>query len=547
MSATLALTWSEPELRNLPGGIRLVRTAAPTPAFWGLWRDPQSKQSLLAQGYAVRKHPKDGWVVSHESIPCKAKEDAEEPAPKPIKLTAAEKAGLFDYQIPHVAHLASVLNTRGAALDGSDLGTGKTYSALAVARALRVKPLVVTPGTTCHPDWRRAAEHLGVQLDLTNYEKIRRGNTPWVEDAVTNQRQRYFSWNKGIKLIIWEEAHACKGLTTSNAQLMIDAKKQGIPQLLVSGTIAETPADMRATGFALGLHNLKDFDDWVSAHGCFYGRYGWTFGAIPEDTERLHRSIFPTRGGRIVKSELKGVFADTLIDTKVVEVEGNYEKHHHALRAALQALRDRTVQRTNTERMELLNAANDAWQRCELLKVPALHQLILEGIENRHSVFVTVHFRATAVALRTLLKGMPVAMYTGDQKPAERVEGLKEFQANRIKVLVATEACGGQSLSAHDIHGGHPRMALHLPTHSGRVTKQKVGRVDRAGSKSNSVQFFIYADTEQERRIAAVSSARWRSIRGINDGIDRLPDNFSEIDPFNEAVDAGEIEGAPEE
>ena len=33
MSATLALTWSEPELRNLPGGIRLVRTAAPTPAF----------------------------------------------------------------------------------------------------------------------------------------------------------------------------------------------------------------------------------------------------------------------------------------------------------------------------------------------------------------------------------------------------------------------------------------------------------------------------------------------------------------------------------
>lgn len=59
-----------------------------------------------------------------------------------------------------------------SALDASDTGTGKTYAALAVARELKTVPFVVGP-VNARVSWERAADHMGVEIEYQNWEKLR--------------------------------------------------------------------------------------------------------------------------------------------------------------------------------------------------------------------------------------------------------------------------------------------------------------------------------------------------------------------------------------
>ncbi len=82
-------------------------------------------------------------------------------------------SGLLPYQPQHLANLFTILHTnKGAALDASDTGVGKTFTALAVARALNVTPLVVTQASII-PSWEDAGEHLGVEAEIVSYNRIR--------------------------------------------------------------------------------------------------------------------------------------------------------------------------------------------------------------------------------------------------------------------------------------------------------------------------------------------------------------------------------------
>jgi len=59
---TIQLNWSEPKTVNTRVGIRTLRTAAPTPAFWNAWRS--SKNTLKNEGVSCSKNDRDGtWEI----------------------------------------------------------------------------------------------------------------------------------------------------------------------------------------------------------------------------------------------------------------------------------------------------------------------------------------------------------------------------------------------------------------------------------------------------------------------------------------------------
>lgn len=109
---------------------------------------------------------------------------------EPLTLKYGDR--LLDFQQSHVRNLLACLNKKGVALDASDTGTGKTYSALCLAKELDLIPIIVCPKSII-PGWKRAMKHFGhTEFYVSNYEQYRAGNTPYLKKKGANPYYRDF-------------------------------------------------------------------------------------------------------------------------------------------------------------------------------------------------------------------------------------------------------------------------------------------------------------------------------------------------------------------
>ena len=79
---------------------------------------------------------------------------------------------LWPHQIQALESLRNTINSRGAALDASDTGTGKTYVAAHLAKELGLPVGIIAPKAVL-PSWARVLKEVGVTPTfLLNYEKL---------------------------------------------------------------------------------------------------------------------------------------------------------------------------------------------------------------------------------------------------------------------------------------------------------------------------------------------------------------------------------------
>ena len=216
--------------------------------------------------------------------------------------------GLLSYQVPAAQALLESLGRHRSALDASDMGTGKTYTAGAVIRALNRPTLVVGPKVS-RAGWGRMGRHMGMEFDYINYEMVRTGRTPfgvWKTDIRGRVAAELFHWHPGIQFLIFDEAHRCTSLEdTLQTKLLIAARRMRIPTLALSATIAETPLNFRALGYLLGLHSLnEDFRHWAMEHGVRYDPelgLHFTHDKVEQKAvlKKLHHTLFPEHGCRV--------------------------------------------------------------------------------------------------------------------------------------------------------------------------------------------------------------------------------------------------------
>ena len=82
------------------------------------------------------------------------------------------KEKLLPYQIPHVDNIIYTLNSSGRCLDASDTGTGKTYTAAAACKILKLKPLIICPKSVIS-SWVSVLKHYNTpSYGIANYELI---------------------------------------------------------------------------------------------------------------------------------------------------------------------------------------------------------------------------------------------------------------------------------------------------------------------------------------------------------------------------------------
>ncbi len=400
---------------------------------------------------------------------------------------------LHDWQVASAQALAAAVSTYGVAADGSDTGTGKTYKVCAVAREHGWSLRVVCPKSLV-PEWERVAALFNVPCVAINYERVRTGKTPFGKWQV---KGKVFEWAPAPNArIVFDEAHRLGGLDTQLSRLLIAAKRQQLPMVLLSATMIANPLKGYALGYALDLHRLVNFWPWARANGVVDGFYGpeWAphkLKPTPRTCEEVMQSIRLAMGARftrIRKSEVPGFPDNQIIPTFVATDELPEIESYFGV---------------------------EARRLVELEKVPGLIEKANELRDEGFAVAIFVNFLGTVDAL---VEAFPhAAVVRGGQTPLQRREALNSFQQNQTDIIVLTNGAGGTGVSLHDLNG-KPRASLICPSHDVIEFQQSLGRIHRAGSLSPAVNYIVFASgVPVERRIRARLEAKLNNLSALND------------------------------
>ncbi len=191
---------------------------------------------------------------------------------------------LFPEQATHVCILLKSLRKNRSALDLSCTGAGKSVIAVEIAKILELPTLIVCPLSVV-PMWKALCKEQGLKpIDVLNYEKLRSKNNKYCRKVGSQ-----WVWNFPMdSLIIWDEAARLKSYNSIINKIAVAAKPYY--NLLLSATIAESPIHLRATGYLLGLHGLRNYWDWARKHGAVVNQWGaLTFNGDKKILNEIHK------------------------------------------------------------------------------------------------------------------------------------------------------------------------------------------------------------------------------------------------------------------
>lgn len=479
-----------------------------------------------------------------------------------------DSKGLLWYQVEPAQQLLRALTENGAALDASDMGVGKTYMAGAVLRAINDPTLVVCPRVSV-ASWERMGQHLGTSFDVRHYEALRGGTSPygywqnpppkvrpkgfsckrcqrkWLEgddpgqcpyppptggphDVVTKSLPHNygpFRWHEGIRTLVFDEVHRCSAPDSLQARMLIAAKVQKIKTLMLSATVADSPLNLRAIGFALGLHNLIDrkdltgapgFYQWALRHGCYHiPGLGVQFCSGAEKQreilKKLHADIFPQRGARLRIDTLGDAFPEVQITAELynTEAEGRINKLYDQMREKVDAINAKR----EFSAIALTELLRDR-QEIEMLMLPVFIEITRDAnAEGRH-VALFFNFRETVEEACRLLKTECRVDGTqiGEAGMRRRQACVDAFQRDEEENIVCTSDAGSESISLQDLCGVFPRLGLVSLGWSSKRARQIFGRLRRALGKSKAIY----------RCVLAAGTVQERVYESIVDKLDRL-------------------------
>lgn len=451
-------------------------------------------------------------------------------------------------------------------VDLSDTGTGKTYQNTAVLAALKKPTLIVVPKIAV-TGWKMVGDIFGESSTVMSYELLRTGrtgagwwdNTPpagfrsetffkctncqlvcdldnhqpcythplgihCVEEKKIPWKYGKFHYHPGVKLIVFDEAHRCSG-DSLNADMLIGAVDQGIQVVGVSATLAGSPLDLRAWGYALGLHKLKNFLGWTARYGCgrIDGMKGWHWRhgkeKQREDMKKINSLILPTNGVRVKISEIPG-FPERTVTSELYDIEGVSE-----INELCKQLRDARINleaRKGADKDPELGLTKSlrARQGLELRKVPLMIELARDGVSKGRSMAIFIQFSETMRLLREALKCN--CFIDGSNAGAKRDKCIADFQSDSERIILVNGEAGGLNVSLHDLHGEHPREGLIGGVFSARTFIQILGRLQREGGKTPCFYKVLLAAGTDEVFTHRKLQQKLGNIEALNDA-DFLP------------------------
>ena len=532
----LFINWSEPTKVQTKYGPKWMRywiiPKDYLEGFFVFWNN--SKIKLKSQGYSISKNKLGQWTINEwQTYKAEFRSDfGRDNQAKPLIIqkestldsyNVKNVKGLREFQIPIVAKLCAAVLKNKAALDGSDTGAGKTYTAVGVARELGMVIAVVCPKAVIY-SWNKVIkDHFGMKPEFVlNYESVKTGKYKdigvWKKVSKTSNRE-VFTWNiPKNTLIIFDESHRLKGHGTQNSEIAMAAKKQGYKILCCSATSSVNPIEMKTVGFILGIYKSGKWTQFLREHGCEQGRFGWEFNGDKNVLKKLHADFFLDKGVRVRREDIKD-FPDCDVMAQAYNIDEQSEKElrdvYEEMDKELLLLKAK-CKNTKEYKINSMVIMLRSWQKAELIKVPLLVEMVEDAIEDDMSAVIFVNFSDTVRALSKRLNTNCVVW--GENKGNERDRHIEDFQADKKRVIIVNIKAGGTGLSLHDLNGNHPRLALISPTPSAIDLIQCLGRVWRVGGKTKALQKIIFVANTIEEDICEKVKVKIDNLSLINDG-----------------------------
>ena len=533
----LDVKWSDPYQIETKGGYPMWTRHWLIPVnyrneFFIYWKSNSFK--LKEKGYGVKKVD-DNWFLTETQLNNEdfankkiVKTKNVEISSKPLKpIELKDNSGLRPWQVTAVGTLCAAIKKWGCAIDGSDVGVGKTYNACGTARELDMDILVVCPKAVME-SWKRVIKnHFKLNhrlVGVINYEMLRMGKKDSMIASYVKRRdtrRNEFVWKiPKSTLIIWDESQKLKGANTKNSETCLEALKQGYKMLFCSATNATNPLELKTVGMAIKLfENNKQYYTWLYAHGVTKGRFGLQFNGNKEVLKKLHEDIFVNRGVRLTRDTIPN-FPESQIDAECYDMEEDAQKKINNIYSEMEAelaKLQKKIKKESKENTSELTAILRARQKIELVKVPLFIEMIEEAIENGMSVVVFCNFTETIDALSERLNTKCIV--NGEAKYAKaRQQNIDDFQADKERIILVNIQAGGAGLSLHDLNGNHPRMSLISPSYSAVLMRQATGRVWRDSAKSKSIQKIVFVAKTVEEKVCDSVKRKLENMDLLNDG-----------------------------
>jgi superfamily II DNA or RNA helicase len=430
---------------------------------------------------------------------------------------------LYPKQDDHAKAIYRALLTHRSALDTSKTGTGKTIisSHIAAHWASQGKGVVVVCPKSVVTNWERTlAAHGVTPLFVNNYEKLRNG----VDGCVRIKRKRkckrtgrtdkYFEWQvPKDTLLIFDEVQWCRGSHTQNGNLLIAAKQQGYHTLNLSATAAKDPSEMRALGYALGLHELNNmkgnnsFFHWAESVGCVkdpFNPYRYKFNQ-GGDLSTLNLELFEARqvAHGLETSDMPGAFKNQNIVVDLRDYDGAAAAYEQA--GLTEEIISEVLGYISEKKEESGAVITDilrARQHVETLKVPHFVEQTNELLAEGKSVIGFFNFRESIELFRKAFPDSGAVI--GGQKDRQQV--LDDWAEDKMRVLAVQTQAGGTGVNLHDVRGEFPRVTLISPDFSPHGYKQVLGRAYRAGMKTDLLQKVMVAAGTIEEYVYRICS-----------------------------------------
>lgn len=437
--------------------------------------------------------------------------------------------GLLPYQPPIVIHHCATLLKYGASCDGSDTGIGKTYTTLATARELHLRPAIVCKkaGITA---WKRGCLHFGINpLFIVNWEMAKNGKFPYAlrkMDEFTG-KFKYF-WKLPEKTILFfDEVHMASQTGTQNNALYVASA--GYTSISISATFADRIDRLKGLFHVLNIKDQNNFEAWMQAVAPQFTNVHGETESMDRVSDMLvaNRYIYPEHGIRVTYEhpEVKKYFPKAVFQTEIVDLKSADESRQNELyRQTILKVEEYRQLGKNAEAMV---AELRYRQVSELLKASVLYDHAMEYLHEGRSVIIFVNYRDTLNLLSKMFKTQSLIFGAQESFKISREKVIDDFQADKTRLIIAMVDAGGASISLHDLHGNHPRISLVCPTYNPITLKQVLGRTYRANSKSTPIIKLFYAGRTIEEKVADSVNQKLSNISALNDGDLMEPDFFN--------------------
>lgn len=457
-------------------------------------------------------------------------------------LSNTTRSKLLSYQVNHVKQLTNIILDKNVALDGSDTGTGKTYTSSALCYETERRPIVICPKTLIF-NWKYVLEMYGVKAyDVVNYETIKNGKTyrdkkcikrkkasyiDLIEPALDDPYKFLYKWNvPKNSIVIFDEVHRCKDPNTDNGKLLISAKEliqQGIPVLMLSATICEKIADMKIPFFLFGLiPNTKNFNHYIKTLQIKYPQYRLKRSSHLSNNElRIAKENAVAMiihqenkdfSSRIRIKDLGDKFPidQTCCQLYIADNADKIAEAYQEIAELMQAINEQPNKHHLAEIQKLK-------QEIELRKIPIFIEQAKLYLDEGKSVVIFVNYLNTLDILAEKLNIM--CQIYGELETDKRQKAIDLFQSNKEQIIICQIRAGGVGISLHDIHGDHPRVSLISLPDSASDFIQACGRIRRSEGKTRTLQRIIcVANVPYEKTIAINLNKKLSNLSAINDG-----------------------------